>query len=43
MEKTTRADLQCIIIEERRNAYGIWDGKFSERKKNMKKYAQIER
>ena len=32
MEKITRADLQCILIEERRNAYRNWGGKFSEKK-----------
>jgi len=32
MEKITRADLQCILIEERRTACRNWDGKFSEKK-----------
>jgi hypothetical protein len=32
MEKITRANLQCTLVEERRNAYSIWDGKFSEKK-----------
>jgi len=32
MEKITPADFQYILIEERRNAYSIWDGKFSEKK-----------
>jgi hypothetical protein len=33
MEKITRAHLQCILIEERGNAYSVWDGKFSEKEK----------
>jgi hypothetical protein len=32
MEKITRADLQCILIEERRNAYCIWVGKFQKKR-----------
>jgi hypothetical protein len=31
MEKITRADLQCILIQERRTAYRNWDGKLKKK------------
>jgi len=40
MEKIVRADTQCILIEERRNAYSNWDGKFSEKKTVSRIFAE---